>query len=135
MKNIYIILLFSWLYHELISYYVWVKFIAIKCLIYILIKMIFDNNWSITNCLSKLSIYIWIQCICAFHVCAFPFLLFLFLLCTRFTISRDIEYCSYTVHRTHNYFIQKKKILKIGSMTLFTHLKIILLQYFQFSAK
>ena len=32
------------------------------------------------------------------------------------------------------HFIQKK-ILKMGSMVLFTHLKIILLQYFQFSAK
>ena len=47
-----------------------------------------------------------------------------------------------TVHETYNYFIQKKKkiyiyiyILKMGFTVLFTYLKIILLQYFQFSAK
>ena len=39
-----------------------------------------------------------------------------------------------TVHGTHNHFIKKKK-LKLGSTALFTHLKIILLQCFQFSAK
>ena len=38
-------------------------------------------------------------------------------------------YCLYTVHGTHNHFIQKK-ILKIGPAVLFTHLKIILLQRF-----
>ena len=44
-------------------------------------------------------------------------------------------HCSFTVHGTHNHFIQKKKILKMGPTALFTYLKIILLQYFQFSAK
>ena len=38
-----------------------------------------------------------------------------------------------TVHRTYNHFILKKNILKMGPTTLFTHLKIILLQCFQFS--
>ena len=38
-------------------------------------------------------------------------------------------YCLYTVHGTHNHFIQKK-ILKMGPTVLFTHLKIILLQCF-----
>ena len=40
-----------------------------------------------------------------------------------------------TVHKTHNHFIQKKNKIKMGLTLLFTHLKIILLQYFQFSAK
>ena len=42
-----------------------------------------------------------------------------------------VQETQYTVHGTHNHFIQKK-ILKMGPMTLFTHLKIILLQCFQF---
>ena len=37
-----------------------------------------------------------------------------------------------TVHRTYNHFVQKK-ILKTGITALSTHLKIILLQCFQFS--
>ena len=41
-------------------------------------------------------------------------------------------HCSYTVHGTHNHFIQEK-ILKMGPTLLFKHLKIILLQCFQFS--
>ena len=59
----------------------------------------------------------------------------LFIYCageTNFTVQRQILlfiYCLYTVYRTHNHFIQKK-ILKIGPTVLFTHLKIILLQYF-----
>ena len=47
------------------------------------------------------------------------------------TIHSLFIQCSHTVHGTHSHFIQKKKI-KNGSTTLFTHLKIILLQYFQF---
>ena len=39
---------------------------------------------------------------------------------------------THCVHRTHNHFIQKK-LLKMGPTTLFTYLKIILIQYFQFS--
>ena len=38
-----------------------------------------------------------------------------------------------TVHKTYNHFILKKNILKMGPTALFTHLKIILLQCFQFS--
>ena len=37
-----------------------------------------------------------------------------------------------TVHRTHNHFI-KKIYIKKGPIVLLTYLKIILLQYFQFS--
>ena len=37
-----------------------------------------------------------------------------------------------TIHRTYNHFILKK-ILKMGPTSLFTHLKIILLQCFQFT--
>ena len=39
-----------------------------------------------------------------------------------------------TFQRTYNHFIQKKKILKMGPTALFTHSKIILLRFFQFSA-
>ena len=46
-------------------------------------------------------------------------------------LSQFTHYNS-TVHDTHNHFISKK-ILKMGPTILFTHLKIILLQYFQFS--
>ena len=42
-------------------------------------------------------------------------------------------YCSHTIHVIHIHFISKKKILKMGLTVLFIHLKIILLQYFQFS--
>ena len=38
-----------------------------------------------------------------------------------------------TIHKTHNHFIQKKIYIKMGPTVLFTHLKIILLQCFQFS--
>ena len=38
-----------------------------------------------------------------------------------------------TVHRTYNHIILKQNILKMGPVALFTQLKIILLQCFQFS--
>ena len=38
-----------------------------------------------------------------------------------------------TIHRTCNPFFLKKKILKMGPTALSAHLKIFLLQYFQFS--
>ena len=41
-------------------------------------------------------------------------------------------HCSHIIHGTHNHFIQRK-ILKMYSTMLFIHLKIILLQNFQFS--
>ena len=44
---------------------------------------------------------------------------------------RIVHHCSCIVHGTYNPFIQKK-ILKMGHTVLFTHLQIILLQYFQF---
>ena len=68
------------------------------------------------------------------------FYFFIFFHFTRFALGQGtiitvaalfIHYSS-TVHEIHNHFIQKK-ILKIGLTILFTHLKIILLQYFQFS--
>ena len=37
-----------------------------------------------------------------------------------------------TIHSTYNHFI-KKNILKMGTTALFTHLKVMLLQYFQLS--
>ena len=44
-------------------------------------------------------------------------------------------HCSHTVYRTHNYFIQKKNILKMNLTILFTHLKFILLHCFKFLVK
>ena len=97
-------------------------------------------------------------CIC---VCFFFFFFLFFLLETR--ISRGTQYCQWvmcTVHGTHYLFDRQifhrnvshqwvsctvyethKPLfsatfsLKIGSMALFTHLKFILLQCFQFSVK
>ena len=63
-----------------------------------------------------------------FCVCIFFF--FFFFTCV-FCFLRQIT-LFITVHGTHNHFIQKN-ILKMGPMVLFTYLKIILLQYFQFS--
>ena len=54
------------------------------------------------------------------------------ILARRLHCTWDIVPCTRTVHGTHNHFIQKK-ILKMGPTILFIHLKIILLQYFQFS--
>ena len=78
-------------------------------------------------------------------VAFFSFLsLFFFFLLSRVSGRRQnllfikqmslFQYCSRTVHENHSHFIQKKKI-KMGPTVLFTHLKIILLQYFQFQQK
>ena len=45
------------------------------------------------------------------------------------------QWVSYTVHGIHKLLFLTKLLLKISLTALFTHLKIILLQYFQFSAK
>ena len=47
------------------------------------------------------------------------------------TVAVLFIYCRSTVHGTHSHFI-RKKILNMGPTVLFTHLKIILLQCFQF---
>ena len=44
------------------------------------------------------------------------------------TVYKQYMYCSYTVHILFTHL----KILKIGPIVLFTHLKFILLQWFQF---
>ena len=68
------------------------------------------------------------------------YLLFIFITCFSFFrrqkslftyCSSLFMYSSCIVHGTYNPFIQKK-ILKMGHTVLFTHLQIILLQYFQF---
>ena len=64
------------------------------------------------------------------HVHVFNFF-FSRVFCFLRQLSLFMHYSS-TVHGTYNHFIQKK-ILKMGPRVLFTHLKIILLQYFQFS--
>ena len=52
--------------------------------------------------------------------------------CTVHAEGFIVQEAKCTVHRTYNHFVQKK-ILKTGITALSTHLKIILLQCFQFS--
>ena len=79
------------------------------------------------------------SCVAFFLFFFFFFAFTSFKLETKFTVHETyvtvhalFRYCLYTVHETHSHFIQKK-ILKIGPTVLFTYLKIILLQCFQFS--
>ena len=44
-----------------------------------------------------------------------------------------VQWVPCTVHETHKPLLSTKLLLKMGPMVLFTHLKIILLQCFQFS--
>ena len=87
---------------------------------------------------------------CAFGVCVFPFFFFFFFFCTRLW---DCGYCSCTVQWTvatkfdffiffsqsvhivhcswtHKFHFSATFSLQMGPTVLFTHLKIILLQYF-----
>ena len=54
---------------------------------------------------------------------------------TKFTVHILFRYCSRIVYGTHSFYSKNIYILKMGSTVLFTHLKFILLQCFQFSAK
>ena len=51
----------------------------------------------------------------------------------NFNWNDTVQWVSCTVHETHKPFYSATFSLKMGSTALFTHLKIILLQYFQFS--
>ena len=83
----------------------------------------------------------WAYCASAFRVWCFLFLfLFYFLFSTHMNSKCTVHAHGFTMRKTkctiqstYNHFIQKKKNLKMVSTALFTHLKIILLQYFQFS--
>ena len=73
---------------------------------------------------------------CASHVCVFTFFLFFFFLSRDFLLFFSAQctpvgpmQCS----RTHKLHFLATFSLKMGSMVLFTHLKIILLQCFQFT--
>ena len=91
-----------------------------------------------------------------FNICVFLFFLFLiensvftwhivyqWVLCTRPTISLTSKFCiemclsmdPCTVYETHKPLFSHKLSLKMGLIVLFTHLKIILLQCFQFLTK
>ena len=70
----------------------------------------------------------------AYCVCVSFFLSFFsFFLASSFCGCWLFQWVSCTVHETYKPLFSTKYSLKIGSTTLFTHLKIILLQYFQFS--
>ena len=72
-------------------------------------------------------------CVYVFISRFLPFFFFLVHICWFF---EDKIHYLWTVHALFTHCactITHLKILKIGPMTLFTHLKIILLQYFQFS--
>ena len=80
---------------------------------------------------------VWIQLIVAsmfmFLSCGFLFLFFIFYLVQPalvdfFTLNSVFVHCL----RTHKFHFSVIFLLKMGHTTLFTHLKIILLQYFQF---
>ena len=77
--------------------------------------------------------------ICAFrkHVLRFPNACFAVQL-LFFFLSRNVWLSSWTMHgvhcsRTHKFYFSATFSLKMGPIVLFIHLKIILLQYFQFS--
>ena len=53
--------------------------------------------------------------------------------CTVHAHGFNVRETKSTVHRTYKHFFQEKNILKMSRKALFTHLKIILLQYFPFS--
>ena len=87
---------------------------------------------TLSMCLDPHHVY----CVCVFCFFFFSFLFFFFFFyafCfrqgTMITIPVLYQYCLHTVAILFMYL----KILKIGPMVLFIHLKIILLQYFQFS--
>ena len=73
----------------------------------------------------------------SFHVSVFFFLFFFFFSAWPVNLlCRDKNYCSYTVSVLFTYCnstVHALNILKMGLTVLFTPLKIILLQYFQFS--
>ena len=97
------------------------------------IKIYTKFSSMISTCQTNM-IYVWIQMKSQHLRLGFPsssssFFFFFFLMHTNYTVQETL--C--TVHGTHNHFIYNKNILKIGLTTLFTHLKLILLQYFQFS--
>ena len=94
------------------------------------------DDWRKAVAASFLDLHIgsvWIRII--LHLC-FPLFLFFFLFFFLLHVFQGTKllfmHSLRTVHGTHHHFIQKK-ILKIGLTALFTHLKIILLRYFQFS--
>ena len=58
---------------------------------------------------------------------------FFFFLEAHFVAVVFFQWVLCTVHGTHKPLFSTKLSLKIGHTALFTHLKIILLQYFQFS--
>ena len=72
-----------------------------------------------------------IMCVFGVGVCVLRFCIFRFFsLCMNSNLTRfTVQGTKITVYHC----LRAKKILKMGLTVLFTHLKIILLQYFQFS--
>ena len=78
----------------------------------------------------KQIVVVWIRRLCFFFSRSY------LLLETKFIVYERCMHCSCTVHVLFTYVharFTQLKILKMGLRLLFTYLKIILLQYFQFS--
>ena len=88
-------------------------------------------KWTFSKCLDR-NYCVWRFAFCFFfsfsfsHVCSFYRQILLF------TYYSNTDYALF-MEPTATLFRKKKKILKLGPTVLFIHLKIILLQYFQFS--
>ena len=64
-----------------------------------------------------------------------PLFLFFFFGKVNFHVICTVQWVSCTIYGTHKPLFSTKLSLKMGPTTLFTYLKIILLQCFQFSTK
>ena len=104
---------------------------------------LFNRWWPLELTQKKKKIYsikVWFgygwTCVCVFSVFLSFFLFFFFFSshdCWLFPVNSAHQRILCTVHETHKLHFSATFSLKMGLMILFTHLKIILLQYFQFS--
>ena len=109
--------IFIWIINKFTYYYVRWK-VSCYCIIRVL------NNYSISHKLSICLDWAYFLRVCGFF--------FFFFWCTHFSQRQSVMfmYCSWDPQPLYS---EKKKKLKMSLMTLFTYLKIILLQCFQFS--
>ena len=91
-----------------------------------------NYRW-LVNIDSNLNLILRIRLDTDYHASASAFFFFFFEAC--FVAKVLFQWVLYIVHGTHKPLFSTKLSLKMGLMTLFTFLKIILLQCFQFSTK